>query len=109
VLSGVPQGSVLGSLLFSGSINDISNSMKHCRYFLFGDDIKIFRRVTCTTDCVLQTDIDSFRGWSAANCVKLNNDKSRIITFTRKINAINCNYKLRDTSVIHTNCTKDLE
>lgn len=56
---------------------------------MFADDIKIFRAVTSATDCVLlQTDIDSIRGWCAVNAIKLKYDKTRIITFTRNTNII---------------------
>jgi hypothetical protein len=57
------------------------------RYFLFADDIKIFHTVSSTTDCTLpQSDIDSIDGWCGANCIKLNTDKTKVITFTYKEN-----------------------
>jgi hypothetical protein len=63
--------------------NDLRNSIKHSRY-LFADDIKIYRTLSSTADCIpLQNDVDSIRGWCAANCMILNTDKTRDIVFTR--------------------------
>jgi hypothetical protein len=45
VLSGVPQGSVLGPLLFNAFINDICDAVAHSKYLLFADDIKIYQAV----------------------------------------------------------------
>jgi hypothetical protein len=42
VSSGVPQGSILGPLLFSLYINDISVNLRYCRHHLFADDCQIY-------------------------------------------------------------------
>jgi hypothetical protein len=98
VLSGVPQGSVLGSLLFNVYINNLCDSIKHSRYLLFADDIKIYRALTSPEDCnLLQSDMDSIRSWCAENYMKLNVDNIKVITFSRKTNNLIC-------SVIFINC-----
>jgi hypothetical protein len=109
VLSGVPQGSVLGPLLFNIFVNDLCNVIKHSRYLSCADDIKIYCAVSCVTDCtLLQSDIDSICGWCVTNCMKLNYDKTKVITFTRKTNAIKYNNLLDDKCIARTDSIKDL-
>jgi hypothetical protein len=80
VLTGVPQGSVLGPLVFSVFINDIGDAAAHFKYLLFDDDIKIYRAVASPQDCTLpQSDINSLQGWCIANCMKLNISKTKVI------------------------------
>ena len=59
VTSGVPQGSILGPLIFLLYVNDISD---RCSFTVssFADDVKIFRKIKSTSDSdVLQNDLKS--------------------------------------------------
>jgi hypothetical protein len=84
MLSGVPQGPVLGPLLFNIFINDLCNVINYSRYLLFADDIKIFCVIKSPNDWkLLQSDIDSVQGWCIANFMKLSISNTRVITFSR--------------------------
>ena len=63
VISGVPQGSVLGPALFVCYINDMPESVSSF-LFMYADDSKVGRQILCKADCLaLQSDLDNL------NCV----------------------------------------
>ena len=57
VVSGVPQGSILGPLLFIGYMNDMSSYINHSQYIKFVDDTKCFLHINTLSDHIaLQED-----------------------------------------------------
>ena len=61
--SGVPQGSILGPILFLIYINDLPNSVSSPMY-IFPDDTKCAKYILSTEDSVLlQNDLDSLYEW----------------------------------------------
>ena len=84
VTSGVPQGSVLGPLLFIIFINDLPAKIKNLSK-LYADDNKILSIVNNQVDHQsLQTDINSSSEWCDQNYVKLNGDKCKILHYGNK-------------------------
>ena len=64
VLSGIPQGSVLGPILFLVFINDLPDVVE-CSVKLFADDTKIYSAIENHDDCAkIQKDIDNLAAWS---------------------------------------------
>ena len=73
VSSGVPQGTVLGPILFLAYINDLSEVVKHSTLRLFADDCIIYRLIKSTYDAEkLQKDIDSVLSWANVWQMKFN-------------------------------------
>ena len=65
VISGVPQGSVLGAILFVIFINTLVDVVQHSDLFLFADDNKLFKILFNDADtALLQKDIDSMFSWT---------------------------------------------
>jgi len=68
VESGIPQGSILGPLLFIIYVNDIPDSVFHSLIYLFADDTKCFKRIKQHGDKdLLQSDINCLFNWSTTS------------------------------------------
>lgn len=76
--SGVPQGSVLGPVLFLIYINDLPDVVKHSTMKLFADDSKLFKSNTSPTSAAeLQIDIDNVVRWTIDWKMSLNTKKCK--------------------------------
>ena len=106
VLSGFPQGSILGPLLFIIFINDITSTIQYSQLLKFADDTKCFKLITDHSDqTALQEDINALTTWSSASHLKFNLNKSVHLAFKSKIST---SYTMFDTSISHIDCHKDL-
>jgi hypothetical protein len=76
VISGIPQGSVLGPILFVIYINSLPEVATNSEVFLFADDTKVFREILTEEDCdKLQKDIDNMFEWTQASLLRFHPDK----------------------------------
>ena len=83
VESGIPQGSVLGPILFVIYINDLPDIVSS-KAFLFADDTKIYRVITREDDHKeLQKDLDILSDWSETWLLKFHPDKCKHMKITR--------------------------
>ena len=68
VLSGVPQGSVLGPILFLIYVNDLPATVTNTKLLLFADDAKLYKSIANPTDMLLlQEDLNLLNSWSINN------------------------------------------
>ena len=106
VLSGVPQGSVLGPILFLIYINDLDDSITS-NILKFADDTKLFRKVNTDGDKQhLQNDLDRLVKWSEKWQILFNFGKCKCL-HTGHGN-LDVNYKMGNTVLGTTLKEKDL-
>ena len=86
VLSGVPQGSVLGPLLFIIYVDGVSSVISDkASAILYADDMTLYRPIYTPHDYeLLQRDINAISRWISDLCMQFNVQKCKYMVFSRK-------------------------
>ena len=110
---GVPQGSILGTLLFMLYINDIEHVSDIIKPILFADDTSLFHYHTCFNTLIQEVNIQlhTFSTWFNTNKLSLNTKKSNFIIFTpngKKYNISEAEINIDGSKIKHVKSTKFL-
>ena len=114
IVCGVPQGSILGPLLFTMLINDIEFQLQKCDIILYADDIVIFmaNKIVDEIENELNRNLDQLAAWFINNnlIVSMKKSKTECIVFgscqklsTASVKSRCLNVKLNGVNVIETN------
>ena len=110
VLSGVPQGIILGPMLFLVFVNDLPKAAVTSLLLLFADDTKCAHSITTVSDCLsLQQDLNNLVTWSTSWSLLFNEQKCSILRFcSTRHTPIPFVYNLNGKSVAVKDSNRDL-
>lgn len=97
VTSGVPQGSVLGPLLFVIYINTLVKRAENSELYLYADDLKLFKEINSIEDTEkLQQDLDNLYNWTQSSLLQFHPDKCEVLRINpkKKHQVANAVYKI---------------
>ncbi len=105
VVSGVPQGSILGPILFLLYVNDLPNVTQNTAK-MFADDTKLYARIRDLENCQeIQNDLNNLSVWSRQWLLKFNADKCVVLRIKSALDYV---YTLNGTYLQEVQSQKDL-
>lgn len=108
VTSGVPQGTVLGPLLFLLFINDMPENISSTAR-LFAVDCLLYRTINSIEDAKeLQKDLDTLQRWKQTWLMEFNPDKCEVINITNKKSHVYHDYNIHGKILAHVTHAKYL-
>ena len=104
IVSGVPQGSILGPLLFVLFVNEMPSVVSRCNVMMYADDtVMIFSSNSAEEiEDVLNQELNTLYAWLSTNGLFLNKKKSEFIIFgtsARLSSTRNCDMKIDGSSI----------
>ena len=109
VSSGVPQGSILGPMLFLIFVNYLPEAVTACDVASFADDTKIYKVIkTPENTSELQKDLDSLNSWANEAGMTFNTKKSKVMRISCKRNPVERSYSLNSKPLQLSEAEKDL-
>ena len=107
VTSGVPQGSVLGPLLFIVYTNDLPIRLQS-NVFSFADDTNLLQAITSFNNPILQNDLDTVLHWCLEWKLRLNESKCKFLSFSLKSSAVHSQYSVNGLVIDEVDTHRDL-
>lgn len=103
VISGVPQGSVIGPLLFLILISDIDSNVASSFLSSFADDTRVGSAISSPEDAnLLQRDLEAIYTWAETNNMLFNENKFELLRYGK-------NQGLKDSTQYHTSTGLEIE
>ena len=88
VTRGVPQGSILGPLLFSIYINDLPTSLLHSKIHMYADDVQIYTSCKVSelvyTINLINDELLAINTWASKNGLGINPSKSKCLVIAKR-------------------------
>ena len=107
--SGVPQGTVLGPLLFLVYLNDLPQCVTSSHTRLFADDCLIYKEIWSQVDAdELQADLDALQEWEQQWMMSFHPQKCQLLRITRKKSPVRASYVIHGHTLAETDTAKYL-
>lgn len=109
VISGVPQGSHLGPLLFILFVDDVNLVLNRLNVLIYADDMKLYMEICSRLDLQhFQDEIDVFYNWCTKSLLDINVKKCNIISYSRKHTTHDFTCTLGNQLIVRCNKIRDL-